>query len=133
MSDSTRLDDKVIAVTGAGHDIDREIALLCTRQGTAVVVNDLGASTEGDGTDTGPAADMVSQIHAEGGQTVMNSASVADHRGSSPRSTTFPNARQTMCWQSPRSTMERRSIPAKPSKPRSGPMARAKLPSAVAS
>ena len=43
MGDSARLDGKVVAVTGAGRGIGRDIALLCARQGANVVVNDLGA------------------------------------------------------------------------------------------
>ena len=36
------LDGKVVAVTGGGRGIGREIALLAAREGAAVVVNDLG-------------------------------------------------------------------------------------------
>ena len=38
------LDGKVVAVTGAGRGIGREIALLCAREGAAVVVNDPGVA-----------------------------------------------------------------------------------------
>ncbi|WP_242123909.1 SDR family oxidoreductase [Sphingobium sp. Sx8-8] len=81
MSESARLDGKVVAVTGAGRGIGRDIALLCARQGAAVVVNDLGASAEGEGADAGPAEEVVSQIRAEGGRAVVNGASVADPLG----------------------------------------------------
>lgn len=81
MSDAARLDGKVVAVTGAGRGIGRDIALLCSRQGAAVVVNDLGASAEGEGTDAGPAEEVVSLIRKEGGKAVVNGASVADPQG----------------------------------------------------
>ena len=81
MSDAARLDGKVIAITGAGRGIGREIALLCARQGASVVVNDLGASAEGEGTDPGPAEEVVSIIRSEGGQAIVNGANVADPAG----------------------------------------------------
>ena len=34
------LEGKVVAVTGAGRGVGREIALLCAKHGAAVVVND---------------------------------------------------------------------------------------------
>lgn len=81
MSDAARLDGKVIAITGAGRGIGREIALLCARQGASVVVNDLGASADGEGTDAGPAEEVVSIIRGEGGKAIVNGANVADPAG----------------------------------------------------
>jgi len=75
------LTDKVVAVTGAGRGVGREIALLCAREGAAVVVNDLGTSGEGEGTDLSPAEETVNDIKAAGGRAVVNGASVADPRG----------------------------------------------------
>jgi len=81
MTNSARLDGKVVAVTGSGRGIGRDIALLCARQGAAVVVNDLGASPEGEGADQGPAEEVVSLIRGEGGKAIVNGASVADPAG----------------------------------------------------
>ncbi len=75
------LEGKVIAVTGAGRGIGRAIALLCASKGAAVVVNDLGASAEGEGVDSGPAEEVVSEIRGSGGQAIVNGASVADPKG----------------------------------------------------
>jgi NAD(P)-dependent dehydrogenase (short-subunit alcohol dehydrogenase family) len=75
------LEGKVIAVTGAGRGIGRDIALLCASKGAAVVVNDLGVSTEGEGTDAGPADEVVAEIKAAGGRAVANGASVSDPAG----------------------------------------------------
>ncbi len=72
---------KVIAITGAGRGIGREIALLAAREGAAVVVNDFGGSAEGEGGDTGPAAETVADIRAAGGRAVANAASVSDPAG----------------------------------------------------
>ncbi|HCW61969.1 MULTISPECIES: SDR family NAD(P)-dependent oxidoreductase [Sphingobium] len=81
MGDSARLDGKVVAVTGAGRGIGRDIALLCARQGANVVVNDLGASAEGEGADAGPAEEVAALIRAEGGKAIVNGASVAEPEG----------------------------------------------------
>ncbi|MEY2403700.1 MAG: hypothetical protein QOD38_1251 [Acidimicrobiaceae bacterium] len=71
-------DGKVAIVTGAGRGIGREEALLLAREGAAVVVNDLGGSSEGAGTDDTPAQQVVDEIVAGGGRAVANYGSVAD-------------------------------------------------------
>jgi NAD(P)-dependent dehydrogenase (short-subunit alcohol dehydrogenase family) len=75
------LEGKVLLVTGAGRGIGREVALLCAREGAAVVVNDLGSSLEGDDHDSGPAHEVVEEIRDQGGHAVANAASVADPAG----------------------------------------------------
>jgi NAD(P)-dependent dehydrogenase (short-subunit alcohol dehydrogenase family) len=72
------LTDKVVAVTGGGRGIGREIALLCAREGAAVVVNDFGSSLAGDGKDSGPASEVVAEIEKLGGRAHANLANVAD-------------------------------------------------------
>jgi len=75
------LSGKVVAVTGAGRGIGREIALACAREGADVVVNDFGGSLAGDGGDASPAASVVAEIHAMGARAVANTHSVADPVG----------------------------------------------------
>lgn len=75
------LDGKVVAVTGAGQGVGREIALLCAKEGASLVVNDLGTSQEGEGHDVGPAQKTVEDIGAAGGTAIVNGASVADPAG----------------------------------------------------
>ncbi len=73
------LDGKVALVTGAGRGIGRGVALLLAKEGASVVVNDLGASLDGQGVDTGPAASVVNEIKAAGGNAVANTDSVTDY------------------------------------------------------
>jgi len=74
---SPMLEGKVVLVTGAGGGIGREIALAMAREGAKLVVNDLGASVAGDGTDAGPAQRVADEIHAAGGQAVASTDSVS--------------------------------------------------------
>jgi NAD(P)-dependent dehydrogenase (short-subunit alcohol dehydrogenase family) len=72
---------KGVVVTGAGRGIGREIALLAAREGASVVVNDLGATADGGGSDASPAQSVVEEIRAAGGVAEANDASVADVEG----------------------------------------------------
>jgi short-subunit dehydrogenase len=70
--------DKVVLVTGAGGGIGRDFALALAREGAKVVVNDLGATVTGEGSDLSRAQSVVDEIKSEGGQAVANTDSVAD-------------------------------------------------------
>lgn len=72
------LQGKVVAVTGAGRGIGREIALLCASEWASVIVNDLGASADGQGADQGPAEEVARLIRQGGGHAIANGANVAD-------------------------------------------------------
>lgn len=74
---------KVVVVTGAGGGIGRHIALLLAQEGARVVVNDLGTSVGGEGSDIGPAQKVVEEIAAAGGTAVANVDSVATPQGGS--------------------------------------------------
>ena len=74
-------DGRIAVVTGAGRGIGREHALELARQGAAVVVNDLGGSPEGTGTDVGAAQAVADEIIAAGGRAVANADDVADTDG----------------------------------------------------
>ncbi|MBV1925596.1 MAG: SDR family NAD(P)-dependent oxidoreductase [Rhodobacteraceae bacterium] len=74
----TKLDGKVVLVTGAGGGIGRDIALASAAQGAAVVVNDLGASLKGTGQTESPAQKVVDEIKAAGGDAIADGGSVAD-------------------------------------------------------
>ena len=69
------LEGKVALVTGAGGGIGRDFALAMAAAGAKVVVNDLGTSVKGDGSDAGPAQKVATEI---GASAVANTDSVAD-------------------------------------------------------
>ena len=75
------LDRKVVAITGAGRGIGREIALAAAKEGGHIVVNDFGTSTDGEKVDDAPASAVVKEIEAAGGSAIANHASVADPAG----------------------------------------------------
>ncbi|MDQ1319242.1 MAG: hypothetical protein QG655_485, partial [Actinomycetota bacterium] len=73
--------DRVIAVTGAGGGLGREYALTLAREGASVVVNDLGGARDGTGAGHSMADQVVAEITAAGGRAVANYDSVADAEG----------------------------------------------------
>ena len=78
MSATKILDGQAIVVTGAGRGIGRAIAIQLADAGAKIVVNDLGVSAGGEGSDTSPAAEVVKEISDRGGEAVANYNSVAE-------------------------------------------------------
>lgn len=72
------LEGKVVVVTGSGRGIGAAIVKLMAHHGARVVVNDIGTSLDGSGTDQGPASEVVAEIKAAGGQAVANTDSVSE-------------------------------------------------------
>jgi NAD(P)-dependent dehydrogenase (short-subunit alcohol dehydrogenase family) len=70
---NTRLHGKVAIVTGAGGGLGRAHALALAKHGARVVVNDLGGDLS-----TSPAASVVNEIRAAGGEAIANGADVTD-------------------------------------------------------
>lgn len=69
---------RVAIVTGAGQGLGRTHALALAKRGAKVVVNDLGAATDGTGGDQSPAQQVVAEIEAMGGEAIANGANVCD-------------------------------------------------------
>ena len=74
-------DGKVAIITGAGGGLGRQHALMLAKRGALVVVNDLGGSVDGTGSDKGAAEHVVDEIKAAGGEAVANTDSVATPEG----------------------------------------------------
>jgi len=72
---------RVAIVTGAGQGIGRMYALELARRGARVVVNDLGGTRDGSGSDTSAADKVVEEIVSAGGKAVANYDSVATMAG----------------------------------------------------
>lgn len=76
-----RFDNRVAVITGSGRGLGRAYALLLASRGAKVVVNDVGGSLKGDGSDAGPAQEVVDEIRAAGGEAVACTDSVATAEG----------------------------------------------------
>lgn len=74
-------DGQVAIVTGAGRGLGRLYALDLARRGAAVVVNDLGGTMRGDGSDTAVADQVVEEITKAGGRAVASYDSVDSPEG----------------------------------------------------
>jgi NAD(P)-dependent dehydrogenase (short-subunit alcohol dehydrogenase family) len=75
---SIRFDDRVAIVTGAGTGLGRAHAMGLAARGAKVVVNDLGATTDGLGRNSDTANAVVKEIQAAGGQAIAHGADVSD-------------------------------------------------------
>ncbi len=74
-------ENRVAVITGAGRGLGRSYALLLAARGARVVINDVGASMQGDGADLAPAEEVVTEIRAAGGDAVACTDSVATPEG----------------------------------------------------
>ena len=75
------LEGKVAVVTGAASGLGREYAIAFALNGAAVIVNDFGASVDGERMQSNSADAVVDEIISLGGNAVANTASVADWDG----------------------------------------------------
>ncbi len=72
---------QAVIVTGAGRGLGRLYALEFARRGAAVVVNDLGGTVRGEGSDSSVAEQVVAEIEQAGGTAVASHESVASAEG----------------------------------------------------
>ena len=75
------LTGRVAIVTGGGRGIGREHALRFASEGAKVVVNDLGGSAAGDGSDPTPAHNVVAEIVDAGGEAIVSNHDVTSWDG----------------------------------------------------
>jgi NAD(P)-dependent dehydrogenase (short-subunit alcohol dehydrogenase family) len=75
------LDGKVAVVTGAGRGVGRGEAVMLADHGAKVVVNDLGGSVTGEGSDQRAADEVVDVIKSRGGEAAANYDDIADYQG----------------------------------------------------
>jgi NAD(P)-dependent dehydrogenase (short-subunit alcohol dehydrogenase family) len=68
--------DQVAIITGAGRGLGRLYAIELARRGAAVVVNDLGGTMHGEGSDAAVADHVVEEIQRAGGTAVASHHSV---------------------------------------------------------
>ncbi|MCH9669904.1 MAG: SDR family oxidoreductase [Gammaproteobacteria bacterium] len=73
------LEGRVAICTGAGRGVGAEVAKLMAKNGAKVLVNDPGVGGGGEGGDQGPAAQIVDEIKAAGGDAAANYGSVASY------------------------------------------------------
>jgi len=73
--------DQVVIVTGAGRGLGRLYAMEIARRRGSVVVNDLGGTMHGEGSDEGVADQVVGEIERAGGVAVASHDSVASPEG----------------------------------------------------
>jgi NAD(P)-dependent dehydrogenase (short-subunit alcohol dehydrogenase family) len=75
------LEGKAVLVTGAGGGIGRDFALTMAAAGASVLVNDIGTSVKGEGSDAGPAQKVADEINdrfgGSGARAIANTDSVA--------------------------------------------------------
>lgn len=76
-----RFDGQVAVITGAGGGLGRQYALLLASRGARVVVNDIGGSVTGDGSDAAVADLVVDEIGRHGGEAVAVGHSVTSPEG----------------------------------------------------
>jgi NAD(P)-dependent dehydrogenase (short-subunit alcohol dehydrogenase family) len=79
--DKYGFEGRVALVTGAGRGLGRAHARLLAARGAAVVVNDLGGSTRGEGHNEGPARSVVDELVEAGGAAVADSHDVSTPGG----------------------------------------------------
>src|SRR5215471_21145183 len=72
---------QVVIVTGAGRGLGRLYAMEIARRGGSVVVNDLGGTMHGEGSDLTVADQVVEEIERAGGVAVASYESVASPEG----------------------------------------------------
>ena len=75
------LDGKVAIVTGYGRGIGAGVAKQLASEGAKVIVNDIGAALDGEGSSNTPAEQVVEEIKAAGGEATPNYTDISTMEG----------------------------------------------------
>jgi NAD(P)-dependent dehydrogenase (short-subunit alcohol dehydrogenase family) len=81
MADKIDFSGRVAIVTGAGGGLGSEYCRALAARGAAVVLNDLGGNTDGEGASTGYADRVAAEIKSMGGKAVANYDTVSTPEG----------------------------------------------------
>jgi NAD(P)-dependent dehydrogenase (short-subunit alcohol dehydrogenase family) len=76
-----RYDDRVAVITGGGRGLGRSYALQLASRGAKVLVNDTGGGIAGEDAVENPAADVVAEIEAAGGEAAACTETVTTPAG----------------------------------------------------
>jgi NAD(P)-dependent dehydrogenase (short-subunit alcohol dehydrogenase family) len=71
------IDGRVAIITGGARGIGASISRLFASEGAALVINDLGGTPDGKGSDEGPAKQIADEIAAAGGRAIADSGDIA--------------------------------------------------------
>jgi NAD(P)-dependent dehydrogenase (short-subunit alcohol dehydrogenase family) len=80
-SNELRFHEQVAVISGAGGGLGKQYALLLASRGARIVVNDIGGSVTGDGSNTEVANAVAEEIRQWGGEAVADSHSVTTPEG----------------------------------------------------
>jgi NAD(P)-dependent dehydrogenase (short-subunit alcohol dehydrogenase family) len=72
------IDGRVAIITGGARGIGASISRLFGSEGASLVINDLGGSPDGTGSDEGPAKQIADEIVAAGGTAVADGGDIGD-------------------------------------------------------
>ncbi len=75
------LDGKVAIVTGSGRGIGAGVAKALAGEGAKVIVNDIGAALDGEGTSNTPAEQVVEEIKSSGGEALPDYTDISTMEG----------------------------------------------------